>query len=126
MRRSLAKLFRGEVVANNGAALHDEFDGFEGAHVGKRIAADGNEVGVMACFERANFVSPAQEVRGIDGGGLDGVERLHAPFDHLAKLPRVVAVWVDSGIRAESHLRAGLKSMAKIFTLEAADFLFLF
>ena len=126
MRRSLAKLFRGEVVANDGAALHDEFDGFKGAHVGKRIAADSNEVGIVACFECANFVGPAQEIRGIDGGGLYGVERLHAPFDHLAKLSRVVTVRVDTGIRAKSHLRARLKGMAKIFTLEAADFLFLF
>src|ERR1700693_5776246 len=126
MRRSLAKLFRGEVITNNGAALHDEFDGFEDAHVRKRIAADGDEVGIVACFERSNLVGPAQEIRGIDGGGLYGVERLHAPFDPLAKLSRVVAMRVDAGIRSESHLRAGLKSMAEIFTLEAADFLFLF
>src|SRR5216684_5554239 len=120
MRRSPAQLFRGEVIANHRAALHDEPNGFEGTHIRKRITTDGDEIGVAARFQRADFVSPAKEIRGIDGGGLDGVERLHAPFDHLAKLSRVVAVRVDAGIRAESHLRAGLKSMAEIFTLQAA------
>src|SRR6266404_541547 len=126
MRRSVAKLFRGEVIANNGSALHDELDRFENVYVGEKVATDGDKIGIVACFERTDFVSPAKEIRGIDGGGLDGIERLHAPFDHLAKLSRVVAVRVDAGIRAESHLRAGLKSMAEIFTLQAADFLFLF
>src|SRR6266481_7192092 len=126
MRRSLAKLFRGEVIANNGPALHDEFDGFEDARVRKRITTDGDEIGVVAAFERANFVSPAEEISSIDGGGLDGVERLHAPLDHFAELSRVVAVRVDAGIRAEGDLCAGLESVAEIFTLQAADFLFLF
>src|SRR6267142_6370065 len=95
MRRPLAKLFRGEVIANNGSALHDELDGFENVYVGERVATD-------------------------------GVERLHTPLNHLAELSRVVAVGVDAGIRAESYLRAELKSMAEILTLQAADFLFLF
>src|ERR1700693_5600639 len=117
MHRSLAKLFRGEVIANNGPALHDEFDGIDDARVGERVAAHGDEIGVVAAFERADFVSPAKEIRGIDGGSLDGVERLYAPLDHLAELSRVVAVRVDTGIRAEGNLCAGLKSMAEIFTL---------
>ena len=104
MRRFRAKLFRGEFIANHRAALHDEFDGFEDARVGERVAADSNEIGVVAAFERANFVCPAEEIRGIDSGGLDGVERLHAPLNHFAELSRVVAVRVDAGIRAKGHL----------------------
>src|SRR6266478_2129161 len=126
MCRSPTQLFRGEVIANNGPALHDEFDGFEDARVGQRVTADSDEIGVVACFERADFVGPAKEIRGIDGGSLDGVERLHAPFGHFAELSRVVTVRVDAGIRAEGNLCAGLESVAEIFTLQAADFLFLF
>src|SRR5882672_1690346 len=126
MRCSLTLSFGGEINAHNGSALHDEFEGFEDARVGERVAAEGDEIGVVAGFERANLVSQAKEISSIDGGGLDGVERLHAPFDHLAKLSRVVAVWVDAGIRAERHLRAGLKGVAEIFTLQAADFLLFF
>jgi hypothetical protein len=35
-------LFCGEVVSHDGAAFHDEFDGFEDTHITERITADGD------------------------------------------------------------------------------------
>ena len=51
--------------------------------------------------------------------------RLHAPLDHFAELPGIVAVRIDARIGAEGDLRAGLQGMAEILALQPAYFLFL-
>src|SRR5260370_2483646 len=123
---ALLLLFCRQIVANNRTALHHELDGFEDTHVGSGITADSNQIGVAAGLQRADLVRPAEQVRGVDGGGLDGLDRLHAPFDHLGKLSGIVAVGIDAGVGGKGHFRAGLIGVAKVFTLEAADLLFLF
>ena len=120
------RLFGGEVVASDGAGFHDEFHGLQDVDVGERVAGDGDEVGEVAGFEGADFVSPAKEICGVDCGGLDSVERLHAPLGHFGELLGVVAVRIDTSVGAESHLCTGLIRVAEILALQAAEFLFLF
>ena len=112
------RLFCREVIAGNGAALQDEFYIFEDGRVFERIAVDGDDVGEISGFNCAGF--HADEIGCVDGGGLDSVDRLHAPLDHFAELFGVVPVRVDSRIRAKCHFCTGLKSVAKILPLQAA------
>src|SRR5580698_4846041 len=78
----------------------------------------------MARLDRADFVGPADQIGGFDRCGLNRIGRLHAPFDHLCELSRVVPVRINAGVGAESDLRSRLPRFAKIFALGAADFLF--
>src|SRR5260370_35649664 len=84
---ALLVLFCREIVANNRTALHHELDGFEDTHVGSGITADGDQIGAVTGFQRANLVGPAEQVRGVAMAALTGLARLHAPFHHLAKQP---------------------------------------
>jgi len=125
MRRSLAKLFRREVIADNHAALHDELDGFENVHVGSGITTDGDEVGIVA-VSRAPILSASQEIGGIDRCGLDGIERLHGPSIILSKLFCIISVRVNAGVRAESHLCAGFEKHGGNFHAAGGRFSFSF
>src|SRR5256885_861325 len=118
------RLFCGEVIAGNGAALQDEFYVFENGRVFERIAVDGDDVGEVSNFNYAGF--HADEIGCVDGGSLDGVDRLHAPLDHFAELFGVVAMRIDAGVGAESDFGASFERFAEIFPLKAADFLFFF
>jgi hypothetical protein len=51
--------------------LHDELHVLEQAHVGERIAADGDDVGILAGRDGADRVRTADQVRGVDGRGAD-------------------------------------------------------
>ena len=49
-----------EVVLENYAGLHDEFDALEFGDVFEGVTGDGDEVGPLAFFDGAHFVGPAQ------------------------------------------------------------------
>src|SRR5580704_13681072 len=117
----------GEVVSDDGAALHYEFYGFQDADIGRGIARNRDDVGGVACFDGADFVGLADQVGGLECGGLDCVDGFHAPLHHLCELLRVVAVGIHAGVRTEGHLGdSGLPGVAEILALETADLLFFF
>src|SRR5258707_5331582 len=118
------RLFCGEVIAGNDAALQDKFYVFEDGRVFERIAVDGDDVGEISAFNCSGF--HADQIGCVDGGGLDGVDRLHAPLDHFAELFGVVAVRIDAGVAAESDFGSCFESFTKVFALQAANFLFFF
>jgi len=45
--RSLLPLFCREIVADDGAALHHELDGFEDMHGRSRVTAYGDQIGIV-------------------------------------------------------------------------------
>src|SRR5262249_19580077 len=91
-----SELFRGVIVAGDGTALHDEFYLFKNGDVVERIAVHGDDVGIVSGFDGASFAGEAEEVGCVDGGSLNGVNGLHAPFDHFCKLLVVVSVRIDA------------------------------
>src|SRR5260370_41692978 len=88
---ALLLLFCRQIITHDRSALHHELDGLEDTHVGSGITADSDEISVVAGLQRTNLVSPAKQVRGVDSGGLDGLDRLQAPFDHLGELLAIFA-----------------------------------
>ena len=54
------------------AALHDEADVFHLADVGERVAAHGDDVGVLAGGDGADVLGAAEQVGGVGGGGAQG------------------------------------------------------
>src|ERR1700730_10488928 len=121
------RLLPAEFVADERTALHYEFHGFENVDIGGRVASDRDDVGVAARLDQSDFIGLADEVSGFDRGGLNGVDRFHAPLHHFGELFGVIAVRIDSGVCAEGHPGdSGLPGVAKIFTLKAADLLLFF
>ncbi len=52
------------------ARSHHEGHGLHHADILERIAWDGDQVGDLACFEAAQFIVYAQQLRALNGGGL--------------------------------------------------------
>src|ERR1700730_492819 len=115
--RQPAKSFDGEIVADDGSILHDEFYGFERANIGGGVAGDRNDMGVVAGLDGSDLLGPADDVGGFDGGSLNGVDRLHAEFDHLGELLGVVPVRINTCVGAEGHLGAALPGPPEVFAL---------
>src|SRR5580700_6788865 len=66
---------RGEIVADDLAALHHELDPLQLADVRLRVARNGDEIGELALFDRPDPVLPAERF-GVDhGAGLYGPGR---------------------------------------------------
>ena len=108
------------------AGLHDEGDVLEDLHVFERVAVDGDDVGPLAGFDRTDFVGPAHEVGGVDGAGLDALQRRHAELiDVDVDLMRVEAVRVDGGVGAERDFDAGLDGLDGVLLFDGADVLHL-
>src|SRR5436190_20968158 len=99
---------RRAVMADDHAAFHHERDTFEQTNILGGIALDGDDVGESSRLERTDAVGPSEERSRGEGGRLDRFDWRHAPFDHLGKLLRVVAVRVDAGIGAEDQAVTGL------------------
>ena len=57
------------------AALHHEGNALQHGHVRQRIALHRDEIGELPVFDRAHAVRPADQVGGIHGGGLYGLQR---------------------------------------------------
>ena len=112
------------IIPNHGAAFHHEFHGFQGAHVGERVAVNRDDIRIVACLEGTDFSGPAHRIGGVDRGGLNGIDGLHAPLDHFGELFGIVTVGINAGVGGKRHFCACLKGTAKIFALHAPDFLF--
>src|SRR5439155_1405995 len=110
-------LLGNEVVADDSPSLHHELHLFEDADIGERIAFDRDQVRVVAGFERANLVRPAQQVGGVDGRRPNGLDGLHAPVDHLGELFGIVTVRIDTSVGPEGHLCARKIGPAEILAL---------
>ncbi len=63
----------------------------------------------------------ADEVRGVDRGGLNGLHRRHAVLDHERKLTGVDTVGTDPGIRAVGHFHAGPHRLGEVAALRLAQ-----
>src|SRR5271165_4178907 len=64
------------------AAFHHELHVLKHAHVGERIAVDGDDVGEAAWPDAADVLLVADEIGGGTGGRDDRVHRLHARAHH--------------------------------------------
>jgi hypothetical protein len=84
-RQVLSRRHRGgrrQFVADNLAALHDEFHPLKLGDVLERIAGNGREIGEFALLDRTDAVLPAQRFRVDDGSALErlaGVSRRSSP-----------------------------------------------
>src|SRR5213080_2696838 len=70
---------------------------------------------------RSSQIAPAQQIRGVDGGRLDRLQRRGAPPHHVRELFRVPAVRVDAGIGAVGDLHARLHRLLEVLTLLATN-----
>src|SRR5437868_14700305 len=73
---------RREIIPHHLSALHHELHALHLADVAQRIAADGDDVGVLALLEAAHAVRPAvvEDVRGGEKRRLERLRRRHAPL----------------------------------------------
>src|SRR5277367_6637089 len=77
----LRELLR-ELLAIDNAVFHHEGYFLQGGDVVEGISRDGDDVGEVAGLQRSDLVGPLQELRAVDGAGLDGGQRRHAKFHH--------------------------------------------
>src|SRR6266571_4698747 len=117
-----ARCFRAsrQTVLDDLSALHHEPDVLEHGHVLQRVAHHADHVGKLARLERADQIAPAEQIRGVDGGRLDRLQRRGAPAYHVPELFRVPAVRVHAGIGAVGDLHARLHRLLEVLTLLAA------
>ena len=64
------------------AALHHELHMLEDRDVGKRVTVDCHKVGIAALLHTADVLLIPDEIGGRGRRSHDGVDRLHARFDH--------------------------------------------
>ena len=96
----------------NRAALHHEHRVLQQGNVFERVAIHGDDVGKIALLQRANAVSPAKQISGIDGGGLDGLKRRHSNLYIHGEFMRVQAMRINRGIGAEGDFYARVKCVS--------------
>ena len=98
------------IVLYNFAALHYELHLFQRGDIFQRVAIDGDEVGLLAGFERADLGGPSQQVGRVDGGGLDGLQRRHAEADVDSELVGVEAVRIDGSVGSKRNFTPAAKA----------------
>src|SRR5712691_3824768 len=104
-------------------ALHHPRDALERGDVAQWIAADRDQVGELARFDRAGAIAPAHDLGGRFRGRYDrGHRRLTEP-DPVAELARVLPVRHDRGVRREADRQIGLQHHLKRFVLQLLDLL---
>jgi hypothetical protein len=81
-----------EGVHDYAAALYNEFDLAQDGDVRQRIALDGDEVGELAGFDRADVVLLLEKFGGGCGGSADGFERSEAALSEGDELFGVFAL----------------------------------
>jgi hypothetical protein len=101
----------------NGAALHHEGHVLEHADVVDWVARYGDDVGVVASLEGAEFVFPIEQPRAIEQISFQHVERLHSVLHHKLKLTRLGAVGKWSHIGAHRHGYAVLQLAVKLLDM---------
>jgi hypothetical protein len=101
----------------NDAALHHEGHAFEHADVVDWIARYGDDVGMVAGLEGAEFVFPIKQPRAVEQIGLQHVERLHSVLHHKLELARLGAVGKGPNIRAHRHGYAVLQLAVKFLDM---------
>src|SRR5690606_18216636 len=102
------------------AALDHDRDGLEQAHVGGRVAGDGDEVGPAAHLGDAHVLA-VKGLGRVDGRGLDRLQRRHAVTHHPGELAAVVAVRVHARVGAVDHAHAGRVGAPEALALDVGD-----
>src|SRR5467141_2902896 len=101
IRKSLLRLLLVDL-----SFLHYKFHVFEQPDVLERVTRNGDDVRIFSGLQGTEQVRFAEQIGGIAGGGLDGLHRRHAVFDHERKLAGIDAVGADARVCAERHLYA--------------------
>src|SRR6185312_10236026 len=96
------------------AVLHYEDGMLQQSDILHRVAADSNNVRVLARFDAANAVRPAQKVGGIHCPTLDRLQRSHAQLYVFLELVSVQAVWIDGSIGAQGHFYPAGEGAAQV------------
>ena len=105
------------VMQDDLAALHHEGDVLEEAYVVRRVTRYGDQVGPAAGLDPPDPVRPAHQVRGLQGGGPDRLERGLAVPHVVSQLSRVPAVRVDAAVGAEGDPDPGRHALLEHLAL---------
>src|SRR5262249_27912276 len=111
------------VVLVNLTAFHHEPYVLQSPHIPEWIAVNGHQVCPLAGFDGSDLVTPTEQVRGIDGGCLDGCERRESSLHHGIELTSVQTMRIHPRIRSKGHLYAALQSVGYVLLGGRQDFL---
>src|SRR5215212_6796611 len=84
-----------QVVANDAATGDDEFD------VDRGERGDGDEIGLEAGLDAADALFPAEEARGVAGGGANRFDGCQSDGDERVEFFRVLAVGEHGAVGSE-------------------------
>src|SRR5262249_2302966 len=111
------------LVLDDFPTLHYKLHSLKRGHIFDWIAVYRDDVGPGAGFERADFALPAEQVGGVDGGGLNRLKRREAESHHDGEFVRVHTVRIDGGIGAEGDFDSGGEGAGDILARGGDDFL---
>src|SRR6266567_1706769 len=104
---SLSRRYRGrqrQIIADDFAALHDEFHPLKFGDVLERVAGNGSEIGEFALLDRTDAVLPAQRLGVDDGSALERPCRCEAAgFHQFFEVERLRTMDIGRAIGATAH-----------------------